>query len=456
MKTTQSEKILLKKFKYAGREGFVLNGYGFYYSSGRNSTIDNALLPFLGISEIDIGFGGQRFGGSQLGDFQKPPLAVACEGSTFMEEDTADIYFKSHPLIKDMMKPKSGEKMFRFGNLECMLISLALNPGGWEPDSKEPKPLLMQAKKYLTDNYQEIIDFIRDKYTVETSPSIFLQAHQDTEKYLKEIKKFNQELKITHTEEKFPGDAEVRERLNQMLAEYEAVKYSNIKLDFVVTEIDEEALSTLKKGLGDIFAKVKVKDHSLTVYLHKGPEHDIAKLNIVKTAVDYFTSQSTETKPIAFTINGEEKAINTVNILKAHLQQYRRHLISRSSKLQEKFLNNGELRHSEEKKSIPSKEEKHSFKSVKVADQYEHAEKWARILIERLEEKNTPATFKLCTFNKLFQQCKNEMQYDQAKTGFLGSKTSTKIKIENLMSQVFPENSQTFALDKTLSMQSST
>lgn len=79
---------------------------------------------------------------------------------------------------------------------------------------------------------------------------------------------------------------------------------------------------------------------------------------------------------------------------------------------QEKFLNNGELRHSEEKKSIPSKEEKHSPKSVKAADQHECAEKWARILIEQLEEKNTPATFKLCTFNKLFQQCKNEMQVD--------------------------------------------
>jgi hypothetical protein len=188
MKQEHLKKIINDANGTSPREIIVINGYAFYRSTGNNSGMGGVWLPFVGISEVTD----CNLGGFKPGDFTKPPVAYDMSG--FEREENIKAFFGS-----DLLKiVNSNPHLARFGNLECMIISLALDEKSWEKEELKP------VKKYLQEKYPNAINCISQKYIINSQADATFKESQDEKVILKTANDINK--KLTQLGQKFNSD----------------------------------------------------------------------------------------------------------------------------------------------------------------------------------------------------------------------------------------------------------
>lgn len=125
------------------RDMSVIYGYRFYKSSGSCSSLPGILFPFLSIRE------------------HLPENGEDCEGPGYIYKALTKKQYLPKKIWEIIDKPLS-DKLKRFGNLETMLISLALSGESWR-ESFSTCYMLRELYDYLTQEYSDYIQYIKDK-----------------------------------------------------------------------------------------------------------------------------------------------------------------------------------------------------------------------------------------------------------------------------------------------------
>lgn len=133
-------------------------GYGFYKSCGESSSLQDVWLPFLAIT--------------LKGNFIKPPFAIFSSVKLLVPRPVA---MTSHwfgeqkdEIVSLMHRYSRFKKLFsRFGNLEALLISFALNERAWE-DHANSCVILNKIIKCIHENitYNNYVSWIQQHFVL--------------------------------------------------------------------------------------------------------------------------------------------------------------------------------------------------------------------------------------------------------------------------------------------------
>ncbi|HEX2549456.1 MAG TPA: hypothetical protein VHM20_06485 [Gammaproteobacteria bacterium] len=191
----------LKKSSMIKRDMIVVNGYGFYNSTGINSKLSGIWFPFLQVKDTTR----KIDSGTRHGYIVKTTLITHSSTSSF--NDYCDDKGLRAILEKD--------KIFRrFGNLETILLSIAIDESAWVANFSKT-PLLKDLYNYIYKNpkYVNYIQSIKNKnYVLESKTATPYFAY-----ILTDMQKLNQDLESAgkrYGKENFPkDDLEMQQRI---------------------------------------------------------------------------------------------------------------------------------------------------------------------------------------------------------------------------------------------------
>jgi hypothetical protein len=139
------------------RNIITIQGYGFYKSSGQSSSLAGVWLPFLTINRDGV--------------LVKPPFAVFSSAKLLgrpLPVMHASYWFGDTHIVKLINSSYSIKKlMSRFGNLEALLISFALDEQAWEcrhDFSAELGELIRCIKN--NSGYSGYVEWVRAKFVL--------------------------------------------------------------------------------------------------------------------------------------------------------------------------------------------------------------------------------------------------------------------------------------------------